>query len=321
VIVPANPEALTSPTTVPDSTAPEAGIEIVAEGAAPGVAPTSTTVLAERGDRGDRERRPWRDRDDRGGRDRDRGGRDRDRGGRDRGEPRVEARNETLPLVTEAPPEVAPVTEPEAAKVEDVARAAVERADRGADKKSGRRDKKAEPTAETREFWETWAEEKSTRPATEQPPAKAVDAESSDEPRGEPAERSARGGRDRGGRGGRDRGGRGEKRGAKAEPTTEKTDDKRGKRESAAPAPAAATDAAQARLFVSLGKKHGVSADDLRGLLAAGTGGDKSKIGAISLRDSHAHVRVPEDAVDAIIAAVNGTQHNEHDVTVERARA
>jgi hypothetical protein len=32
-------------------------------------------------------------------------------------------------------------------------------------------------------------------------------------------------------------------------------------------------------------------------------------------------VRVPEESVDAIIAAVHGTLHNEHNVTVERARA
>jgi len=72
---------------------------------------------------------------------------------------------------------------------------------------------------------------------------------------------------------------------------------------------------------VSLGKKHGVSADDLRLLLAGPIGGDKARIGSVSLRDSHAHVRVPEEHVEAIIAGVHGTQHNEHDVTVERARA
>ena len=264
---------------------------------------------------GDRERRPWRDRDDRGGRDRDRGGRDRDRGGRDRNEHRTDAepaRNETLPLVTEAPAEVAPVIEAEAAKVDDVARAVLDRADRG-DKKGGKRDKKAEPTAETREFWETWAEEKSTRPAEAPAAAPAAEAAATDEP----AERSGRG---------RDRGGRGRGRGDKAgKPAADKADDKapRAKREAAAPAAAAAptTEANQARLFVSLGKKHGVSADDLRGLLSGPLGGDKAKIGAISLRDSHAHVRVPEEAVEAIIAGVHGTQHNEQSVTVERARA
>jgi hypothetical protein len=99
----------------------------------------------------------------------------------------------------------------------------------------------------------------------------------------------------------------------------------RGKRDTVEPAttppPAIATDGAQARLFISLGKKHGVSADDLRSLLSGPIGGDKARIGSVSLRDSHAHVRVPEEAVDAIIAGVHGTQHNDHDVTVERARA
>ena len=292
-----------TPSTGPVSTAPDASAEVRTDRPA-----------------GDRERRPWRDRDDRGGRDRDRGGRDRDRGGRDRDRgaapaaaPAVEpARNETLPPVTEAPPEVAPVIEPVAAKVDDVARAAVERADRGADKKGK---KKAEPAAETREFWETWAEEKSTRP--EPTAAPAAEAAAADEPA---AERTGRG-RDRGGRGrDKDRGARGA-RGAKAEaPAADKAEAKPAKRE-AAPAAAAASEAGQARLFVSLGKKHGVSADDLRGLLSGPVGGDKARIGSVSLRDSHAHVRVPEDAVDAIIAGVHGTKHNDHDVTVERARA
>ena len=82
-----------------------------------------------------------------------------------------------------------------------------------------------------------------------------------------------------------------------------------------------AADASQARLFVSLGKKHGVSADDLRTLLAGPIGGDTARIGSVSLRDSHAHVRVPEELVEAIIAGVHGTPHNDHNVTVERARA
>jgi hypothetical protein len=56
-------------------------------------------------------------------------------------------------------------------------------------------------------------------------------------------------------------------------------------------------------------------------LLAAAIGGDKARIGSVSLRDSHAHVRVPEDLADQIIEGVNGTSHNDNDVTVERARA
>ena len=270
-----------------------------------------------RADRGDRDR-------DRGGRDR--GGRDRDRGGRDRDRdrgprPDAAAAAPSEPVVIAAAPEVAPpvvAIESEPAKVDDVARAALDRSD----KKGGKRDKKAEPTAETREFWETWAEEKSTRPAPA--PAAAAAAPADAEATEEAGARGERGGRSRGGRG---RGGRDKDRGEKKAETSEKSEDKapRAKRESAAPAaaPAAAsaTDASQARLFVSLGKKHGVSADDLRGLLSGPIGGDKARIGSVSLRDSHAHVRVPEDLVDAIIAGVHGKKHNEQDVTVERARA
>jgi len=285
VIVPTSADVTATPATAPESTAPDAGTEVRADRPA-----------------GDRERRPWRDRDDRGGRDR--GGRDRDRG-RDRA-PTDTTRNETLPLVTEAPPEVAPVIAAapapvvEAAKVEEAPRAAA------ADKKGK---KKSEPTAENREFWETWAEEKSTRP---EPTPAAVTEAAAEEPA---AERGGRG-RDRGGRGrDKDRGR------AKSDTKVDAKPEAKSAKREAAPAAAPAGDAAQARLFVSLGKKHGVSADDLRGLLAAPLGGDKARIGSVSLRDSHAHVRVPEDAVDAIIGAVHGTKHNDQDVTVERARA
>ena len=207
-----------------------------------------------------------------------------------------------------------------AAQVDDIARAALERADRN--KTGGKRDKKSAPTAETREFWETWAEEKSTRPEPAPAPAAAAAEETVEE---RPA-------RDRGGKGrDRDRGrGRDKakhdkpdaKPDSKIDAKAEKSDDKherKGKKAEATPAVAA--DGAQARLFVSLGKKHGVSADDLRALLAGPIGGDKARIGSVSLRDSHAHVRVPEELVDAIITGVHGTQHNEHEVTVERARA
>jgi hypothetical protein len=214
---------------------------------------------------------------------------------------------------TEAAPQVDVEVET-ATKVDDVARAALERADRG-----GKRDKKkSEPTAETREFWETWAEEKSTRPAPE-PKAEAPAAEESSE---RPARGRDRGGRDkeRGGRD-RDKGSRSEKRSredTKLDKPERGTRSKRDTEQTPAAAPSADS---QARLFVSLGKKHGVSADDLRELLAGPIGGDKTRIGSVSLRDSHAHVRVPEDLVDDIIAGVNGKKHDDHEVTVERSRA
>ena len=281
-----------------DSTAATTGeaLPAISTTAAP-----AADVSAPTGEREHRHDRP-RDRD----RDRNRGGRD-GRDGRDGEHRHADA----------APAAEAPVAAP-AAKVDAPATAAP---DRGRDRKRGAR---TEPVAETREFWETWADEKQQRePVAAAPVAKADDADApavkADEPRG----------RERGGRGrGRDRDDKHEK--------TVKADDKtadapkpersdrggRGKRDdkpAAAAAPAAAGDAGNARLFVSLGKKHGVSADDLRSLLAAG--GDKARIGSVMLRDSHAHVRVPEDQADKIIAAVHGTKHNEHDVTVERARA
>jgi hypothetical protein len=211
------------------------------------------------------------------------------------------------------------------------------------------------PTEETREFWETWAESKTTR----EPEAKTEEARPARE------ERGGRGGREeRGGRGGREERGarssreeRAPKRAA-AEETTEaveeaapadearterkssrggrdrdrgrgkKDDDKRASKKDDAPAKASSKSAApaaaagdQARLFINLGKKHGVSADDLRTLLAGPVGGDTSRIGSVSLRDSHAHVRVPEDLADAIIEGVHGTTHSDETVTVERARA
>ena len=59
------------------------------------------------------------------------------------------------------------------------------------------------------------------------------------------------------------------------------------------------------------------SADDLRSLLAGPIGGDTARIGSVSLRDSHAHVRVPEELVDAIIAGVQCTADKDYEVTVE----
>jgi hypothetical protein len=76
-------------------------------------------------------------------------------------------------------------------------------------------------------------------------------------------------------------------------------------------------DGEQIRLFVSLGKKHGLTADSLRELLG---GHDKAKIGSVMLRDTHAHVRVPASIADGIIAKHHGSNHDGNDVTVERAR-
>ena len=196
-------------------------------------------------------------------------GRDRDRGGRDRGERRDRpAHHVNAPL--EAPAPIAETltaavieagAEP-ATKVDDVARAAVDRADRN--KKRG--GAKAPPAEENKEFWETWAETKTTRPEPVVASAAAEPATTEEAPtEGRSRDRK---------RGGRDRGEKRDTKAEKAEPkAAAKADEKpagRAKRDTAvepvaaAPAAAATADSAQARLFVNLGKKHGVSADDLR---------------------------------------------------------
>jgi hypothetical protein len=202
-------------------------------------------------------------------------------------------------------------TAAEEPKVDSVARDLVDRA-----KKKDKRS--TEVTEATREFWETWAENKATR----EPEAIAEVVEERDEKksragRGDREERSERRGRDRARKSTRD------ERPARKDKDEERPSArvKRDTTVDTSARTAAVADGNQARLFVSLGKKHGVSADDLRTLLAGPIGGDTSQIGSVSLRDSHAHVRVPEEHVEAIIAGVHGTLHNDHNVTVERARA
>lgn len=224
-------------------------------------------------------------------------------------------------------------------KIDEVAQAALDRADRG--KRRDRDSKKSAPTEATREFWETWADNKATAPAAAPAPARAeapaeAPVEAAADADGDDAHerKSAKGGKrdDKRGRG-RDRKDHKDHKDDKpakaakhdddAKPSRGKKDDApRGKRDTVVmPAAAAAADGSQARLFVNLGKKHGVSADQLRALLAEPIGGDTARIGSVSLRDTHAHVRVPEELVDAIIAGVNGTSHKEQTVAVERARA
>jgi DbpA RNA binding domain len=212
-----------------------------------------------------------------------------------------------------------------ATKVDDVAKAALDRASGSGDRKS-RDKKKSEPTEATREFWETWADNKTSAKPEPAPVAKAAEPDvvaDAEEDVGEERKSRSRGGRGRGG-----------KAKAEAKPAPKAAAAKAEKKEEAAAAPQAvggrakrdtvvtpAGDGTQARLFVSLGKKNGVSADDLRSLLAAPIGGDTARIGSVSLRDSHAHVRVPEELVDAIISGVHGKKHKDQDVTVERSRA
>lgn len=216
----------------------------------------------------DRSRR-GRDRDDRGrGRDRDRD-RDRDRPRRDRDSDRERSKDES-------------------AEGEDgKKRRRRRRRRRGESGDEGRRersDKRAEGASgeaasgeaasgdgETKEFWETWADDKASKDNGDS--GESAEAEKAEG--AEPAERAER-----------------------AQP-----------------------DDGSVRLYVNIGKREKLAADEVRTLLAEGMEGDDAeKIGAISIRNTHCYVRVPEEIVDKLIDASKGKSIGERDVLVERAR-
>ncbi|MEZ4359495.1 MAG: DEAD/DEAH box helicase [Kofleriaceae bacterium] len=255
---------------------------------------------------GERPRREGRDRDR--GRDRHREGR-RDREDRDRGE--VAVASSDAPAAP-AEPQMATVSgdaqglradAPSAARPGGEPKAAA-KADAAAAPQGGKR-------AASQEFWETWADQKAARPAPVAAEASAAEAEASGSSsksgrKGRKDSPSARDAKDKPGAKA-DK----PKREAKAEAKAEEAPAKKA-RDAKADA-----DGEQIRLFVSLGKKHGITADSLRAFLG---GAHKAKIGSVMLRDTHAHVRVPASIADGIIAKHHGTTHDGNDVTIERAR-
>jgi hypothetical protein len=185
--------------------------------------------------------------------------------------------------------------------------------DRPARGKRGKNGVVAAPAPEgNREFWETWAEEKSTRPVAEEKPAPARD----DRPRRD--DRPARGARD-------DRPAAAPAREERPRRERSRRDTTRDSSEDAAPArveskAVVADPGSQARLYVSLGKEAGVTADDVRALLGKDLGDDASRIGSVAMRATHCYVRVPEDLVERIVEAVSGTSHDGVEIKVELAK-
>jgi hypothetical protein len=174
--------------------------------------------------------------------------------------------------------------------------------------KRGKNGVVAAPAPEgNREFWETWAEEKSTRPVAEEKPAPREDRPRRDaRPAAAPA--AAREDRPR-----RDR----EDRPARSRRDTTRDADDRPARVESKPA---ADLGSQVRLYVSLGKEAGVTADDVRALLGKELGDDGARIGSVAMRATHCYVRVPEDLVERIVEAVNGTSHDGQEIKVELAK-
>ncbi len=81
---------------------------------------------------------------------------------------------------------------------------------------------------------------------------------------------------------------------------------------SAAPAakrkPVAAPPPATVRMFVSAGKKDGVTVAELVAVLVKEIGVDRAAIGRIDLKETHALVELPARDADRIIVAMNGTR-------------
>ncbi len=98
-----------------------------------------------------------------------------------------------------------------------------------------------------------------------------------------------------------------------AEPTPET--------EPASAAPEASEDRAEeAKLFLSIGKKHDIRVGDVNRLFQEHAELDREDVGRIRLRDKHSFVYVPEGVADAVIEKLHGFEFEGVELTVERAR-
>jgi ATP-dependent RNA helicase DeaD len=228
---------------------------------------------SERGERDrDRDRGPRRDRDrDRGGdRDRDRRGarserdRDRDRGPRrDRDRDRGDRDREASRRKPEERPRDAGATTPASPPPPAEATAP------------------AEP-GEGKEFWETWADEKTPTPAaaTTDTPGQVVAPEAHDTDVGTPRAKSRRGPR----------------------PPREEILEEPG----------------MVRLYVNVGKREGLKSEDVTQLLKESA--PDAAIGKITVLGTHSYVSVPDEAADAVIQALKGKKLGDREVVIERAK-
>jgi ATP-dependent RNA helicase DeaD len=85
-------------------------------------------------------------------------------------------------------------------------------------------------------------------------------------------------------------------------------------------ADAGAAPAAYARLFVSLGERDGVRANDLVGAIAGEADIPGTAIGKIEIRDTFSIVEVPADAAGRVISSLNGTTIRNRSVRVDYDR-
>jgi ATP-dependent RNA helicase DeaD len=75
----------------------------------------------------------------------------------------------------------------------------------------------------------------------------------------------------------------------------------------AAPAPTVPDIPATAKVFVGVGKKDGVTANDFVAVLTKELRVDRSKIGRIELRDAYSLIEIPAPEAEKVAAGLNGT--------------
>ena len=78
---------------------------------------------------------------------------------------------------------------------------------------------------------------------------------------------------------------------------------------------------ATTRLYLNVGKRENVTAENIRELLVQTLESDHDRIGSILLRSTHSYVRVPEDLADTIIDNASGKTIGERRLVVERTRS
>ncbi|HET6612562.1 MAG TPA: DEAD/DEAH box helicase [Kofleriaceae bacterium] len=75
-----------------------------------------------------------------------------------------------------------------------------------------------------------------------------------------------------------------------------------------------------ARLYINIGRKDDLSADDVRALLTQYIADTTAKLGSVALRNTHCYVRVPEAIADEVISSATGQPYKDRELIVERAR-
>ena len=75
------------------------------------------------------------------------------------------------------------------------------------------------------------------------------------------------------------------------------------------------------RLYISIGRRHGVRTSELIDYLKAEGGVGSEQLGNVTLRDRHTFVNVDSAIVDDVIARISGKELKDRSLRVEPAKA